>query len=59
MDFLDRLYSQYQDFFDELDFQLEQEFSDDFDLLDEPDNKFMMLSDFNASRLLLDFLGDL
>lgn len=52
MDYLDRLYSQNQEFFDWLDFLMEG------NALVEPDDEFMALSDANAESLLLEILNE-
>lgn len=52
MDYLDRLYSQNQEFFDWIDFLMEG------NALVEPDDEFMALSDANAESLLLEILND-
>jgi len=61
LDYLDRLYTQNQEFFDNLDklFLLEELYSGSEnwqDELDEPDDEFLRQSDVNANEFLEDIL---
>ena len=59
MDFLDRLYQQYQDFFDLLDDQFHYEENELWDDgLVEPTEKELALMDLAAEQLRQDILGD-